>query len=76
MVKHQELIKLLSNALLDGFLPLTATQVNLLTPQGDIIRELADGTKEDIENVFEDELNEQILKNVFEVFRYSFNDIF
>lgn len=76
MVKHQQLIKLLSKALLDGFLPMTSTQVKLLTAQGDIVRVLADGTEKDRENVFEDESNDQILKNLFEVFRYSLNNIF
>ena len=76
MIKHQQLIKMLSRALLDDVLPMTAMQVDQLMPHGDIVRVLADGTGEDIENIFEDESNEKILKNLFDVFSYSFNNIF
>ena len=76
MIKHQQLIKMLSSALLDDVLPMTATQVNQLKPHGDIVRMLADGSREDRENIFEDESNERILKNLFDVFSYSFNTIF
>ena len=76
MIKHQQLIKMLSSALLDDVLPMTAMQVDQLKPHGDIVRMLADGSREDRENIFEDESNEKILKNLFDVFSYSFNNIF
>ena len=43
---------------------------------GDIVRVLADGSRENGEKVFEDESNQQILNILFNAFSYSFNNKF
>ena len=76
IVKYQQLIKSLSKALLDGSLPMTSTQVNQLKPHGDLVRELADGSVEEVATVLEDVSNKKILKLFLDTISYSFNNIF
>ena len=76
IVKYQQLIKSLSKALLDGSLLMTSTQVNQLKPHGDLVRELADGSVEEVATVLEDVSNKKILKLLFDTISYIFNNIF
>ena len=76
MLKYHKLIKLLATALLDGTLPMTPTQVKELKPYAETIRQISNGSEEELENILNNAMNNNILGILLRTISFNINSIF
>ena len=76
MLKYHKLIKLLATALLDGTLPMTPTQVKELKQYAETIRQISNGSEDELENILNNAMNNNILGILLRTISFNINSIF
>ena len=76
MLKYHKLIKLLATALLDGTLPITPAQVKELKQYADTIRQISNGSQEELESILNNAMNNNVLGILLRTISFNIDSIF